>query len=216
MIARLLLAALAGVSIAASAADAAPQPAARPAAPALSPEDQALVQKAAAYLDGLRLVRGRFEQTDARGGVAQGELYLSRPGRARFEYQGGAPRLVVADGVNVLVMDQRLKSFDRYPLGSTPLALFLQRNITLTDKVVVTRVERFPGGFAITARDGRRQALGQITIAFRETPAMGLMQWSILDAQGGRTTVKLSDLRQVASLDPALFVLRGPQRVGRP
>src|SRR5690242_16282534 len=74
----------------------------------LSAEDTALVERAAAYLDGLGQVRGRFVQTDPRGTTSQGVLYLNRPGKARFEYEGPAQRLVVSDGHAVMVYDGRL------------------------------------------------------------------------------------------------------------
>ena len=49
----------------------------------LSAEDRALVDKAAAYLQGLTQARGRVVQTDARGSRTQGEVMINRPGRAR-------------------------------------------------------------------------------------------------------------------------------------
>ncbi len=118
---------------------------------------------------------------------------------------------MVSDGHAVLVYDRRLKSFDRYPLGSTPLSLFLQRHVRLDQKVQVTRVDRFAGGFSIVARDGRRQTAGQITLTFSDTP-VALREWSIVDAQGGRTTVRLTGLQPVSGLDPNLFVLSNPNR----
>ena len=53
-------------------------------APALSAEDQALVDKAVAYLQGLAEARGRFVPGDGRGAPVGGELFLKRPGKARF------------------------------------------------------------------------------------------------------------------------------------
>src|SRR5438128_1752331 len=52
----------------------------------LSPADQALVAKAQAYLQGLASVKGRFVQTDPRGSTSSGDLYIRRPGKARFAY----------------------------------------------------------------------------------------------------------------------------------
>ncbi len=179
--------------------------------PPLSAEDKALVDKAAAYLDGLGEMKGRFLQTDSRGVVTQGDLYLSRPGKARFDYQNPASLLVVADGHSVLVYDRRLKTFDRYPLGATPLGLFLQKHVRLDQKVVVSRVDRFAGGFALTARDGKHETQGTVTLSFTNAP-FALTEWSILDAQGARTTVRLSQLEPTSGLDPALFVLRNPNR----
>ena len=201
---RALLLALALSGVAAPALAAPPVP-----AQPLSDEDKALVDRAAAYLDGLGQVRGRFVQTDPRGSVSQGALYLNRPGKARFEYEGPASRLVVSDGHSVMVLDGRLKTFNRYPLGSTPLALFLQRHVRLDQKVTVTRVDRGPGSFMITARDGRHESQGEITLSFSENP-VELKEWTILDGRGGRTSVRLSDLQPTSGLDPALFQLQNP------
>ena len=186
-----------------------PALAARQPAAVLSDEDKALVDKAAAYLDGLGQEKGRFTQTDPRGTVSAGVLYLNRPGKARFEYEGPAERLVVSDGHTVVVYDGRLKTFNRYPLGSTPLALFLQRHVRLDQKVVVDRVDRLPGGFEIVAHDGRHESQGHIILTFSDDP-MALKEWSIVDARGARTDVKLSELQSVSGLDPGLFQLQSP------
>ena len=197
-----LAAALVAIAAAPSAGLAAP----------LAPDDQALVQRAAAYLDGLTQAKGRFVQTDPHGQTSEGELYLNRPGKARFEYERPPSLLVVADGYTVMVYDRRLKTFTRYPLGSTPLALFLQKHVRL-DKVDVTSVERSAGGFSITAKGGGRGMRGQITLSFSDQP-VALRQWSIVDAQGGRTTVRFDGLAPAHGLDPALFQLRNPARPG--
>ncbi|HEY5412561.1 MAG TPA: outer membrane lipoprotein carrier protein LolA [Caulobacteraceae bacterium] len=189
------------------------QPSKPPAALALSADDQALVDRATAYLDGLSEARGRFVQTDARGAVSQGELYLSRPGKARFEYQNPPTLLVVADGRSVAVLDRRLKTFNRYALSSTPLALFLQKRVRLDQKLQVTRVERSSGGFSITAHSSGHGARGQITLSFSDNP-VALTQWSLVDAGGARTTVRILDLQTAHGLDPGLFELNDPSRPG--
>src|ERR1700757_1051192 len=79
------------------------------AAPPLPPEDKALVDRATDYLQNLGEVKGRFTQTDARGTVTHGELYLKRPGRARFAYDPPYGLVVVSDGATVWVSDPRLK-----------------------------------------------------------------------------------------------------------
>lgn len=181
----------------------------------LSAEDAALVGKAQAYLQGLSRAKGRFVQTSPRGAVTRGAIYLQRPGKARFQYDPPSNLLVVADGHNVSVWDARLKTFDRYPLGATPLSLFLAKTIRLNEGVVITGVRRFADGFTIIARDGRRQTEGQVSLTFSNTP-VALREWVLTDAQGGSTRVALSSLEPVASLDPKLFVLRDPRpRSGR-
>lgn len=211
-VAALALAGASAPTIVSAAAQA--RPAAQPAG--LSAADRALVNKAAAYLQSLKGARGRFVQTDPNGSTSQGNFYLQRPGKIRFEYDPSRPLLVVSDGHNVKVYDRALKTFDQYPLGATPLSLFLDREIRLDRGVVVERVDRVPGGFSILARDGRKQAEGRIRLVFADGP-MQLREWTVTDARGQQTRVRLSGLTQVANLDPKLFQLRDPtQRGGRP
>jgi len=181
---------------------------------ALSAEDKAMVDRAAAYLQGLAGAKGEFVQTDARGRVTRGTFYMQRPGKARFEYAPPSGLLIVSDGHNVNVHDRRLKTFDRYPLGATPLSLFLARQIRLDRGVVVERVVKTSDGFQIHARDGKRQADGSIVMAFAGSP-LRLTEWIITDSRGGRTRVQLTSLQPTAGLSPDLFVLRDPNRRGR-
>jgi outer membrane lipoprotein-sorting protein len=186
--------------------------AAAPAPPAsLPPADQALVDKAVAYLQGLAEARGRFTQSDSRGVTTTGELFLKRPGKARFAYDPPSGLLVVSDGGRVIVQDKRLDTFTAYPLGATPLSLFLAKTIRLDRGVQVTRVSRAADGFSITARDGGRQADGQITLTFKDNP-IALVGWSVTDAQGRTTQVRIAGLQRTSGLDPALFVLKNPHR----
>jgi outer membrane lipoprotein-sorting protein len=184
--------------------------AAPPPAPAISAEDQALVDKAVAYLQGLSEAKGRFVQSDGRGHTSQGELYLKRPGKARFAYAPPSGLTVVSDGGRVIVSDTRLNTFTAYPLGATPLSLFLAKTIRLDKGVQVTRVARAADGFSITARDGTKATAGQIVLTFTDNP-MSLTSWSVTDAQGRTTQVRIEGLTRTTGLDPALFVLKDPR-----
>jgi outer membrane lipoprotein-sorting protein len=176
-------------------------------------DDSALLAKAAAGLQALKSVRGRFQQTDARGGVTEGSLYLMRPGRARFAYDPPSGLTVVSDGYNVTVADSRLQTFQRYPLMTTPLALFLAKEIRLDQGVHITRVERRPNGFSVTARDGGRKTRGSITLDFGEGDPAPLKGWSLIDAQGAQTRVRITSLAAAPGLDRDLFIIRDPHPI---
>jgi outer membrane lipoprotein-sorting protein len=160
--------------------------------------------------------KARFVQTDARGASTQGTVWLKRPGKARFAYDPPSGLLVVSNGSTVSVADSRLKTFDAYPLMSTPLSLFLAKTIRLDRGVQVTRVARASDGFSITARDVRKETAGQITLTFKDAP-LTLVGWSVTDAQGRATRVALSGLAAAPGLDPGLFILKDPRpkNVGR-
>ena len=80
----------------------------------------------------------------------------------------------------------------------------------------VTRVARAADGFSVTARDGRKQTAGQITLTFTDNP-MSLAGWSVVDAQGHTTQIRIIGLQRTSGLDPQLFVLKDPRpkNVGR-
>jgi outer membrane lipoprotein-sorting protein len=184
------------------------------AAHALTPADQALVDKAVAYLQGMPSARGRFVQTDPRGSMTQGALYLQRPGRARFEYDPPSSLLVVSDGRVVSVADKRLKTVNRYFLTQTPLKLFLADEIRLDRGVTVSRVTRMTDGFELTAQDRAGKTRGQIVLTFADGP-MQLLGWKITDARNAETRVRLTSLVRVSDLDPALFRAPFPKQPTR-
>lgn len=177
-----------------------------------SPADTAaLVDKATKCLQALSEVRGRFEQTNARGAVATGEMFLKRPGKARFQYDPPSGLLVVADGKRVSVWDSRLRTFDRAPLGATPLAILLARQVRLDQEVQVFRAANIDGGFYLSVRNANARARteGYITLVFSDNPTR-LRGWTLVDGQGQPTKVNILDL-EAQALAPDLFVLEDPR-----
>ncbi len=186
-----------------------------PAFAQLSGEDQALVDKATAYIQTLGSAKGRFVQTDARGTQTQGDFYLQRPGKARFAYDGPNGLLVVSNGSAVNIFDSRLKTFESYPLSRTPLALLLAREVRLDRGVRITGVRRLADGFTIQAVDAKKETRGRIELNFSNEPA--LIGWTVTDAKGAETHVRLVGFEKTSGLDPKLFVLNDPRRrVGKP
>ena len=172
-------------------------------AAAAAPADDPLVARVIGYLDGLTSVKGRFQQTNEKGGEADGTFYLARPGRARFEYDPPSGLLITCDGRTVTLSDARRGAFQHVPLSSTPLAVFLSDHIRLDRGAQVTRVDRSEGGFSITAR-GPQAAAGQITLYFTENP-LRLTGWAVVDAQSRVTRVTLGPLAAISPPPDSFF-----------
>ncbi|HEY2177701.1 MAG TPA: outer-membrane lipoprotein carrier protein LolA [Caulobacteraceae bacterium] len=175
------------------------------AAPLAAP-DQALVERARDYLRGLSSAMGRFTQTDPRGHVATGTFYLRRPGRARFEYDPPSGLVVASNGFRVAVLDRRLGTLDAYPLGATPLGILLSRDIRIDKGVMIGSVSRRAGGFSIVAYDAGKRGQGQISLDFTENPLV-LAGWTITDARGGLTRVKLVNFAPGKAMPNRFFEL---------
>lgn len=181
-----------------------------PAVPVLSAEDQRTVADVVKYLQSLTNASGRFVQTNARGGQADGVFYLQRPGRARFDYDPPSGLVIASDGRSVSVVDHRLKTIHVYPINATPLGLFLARDIRLDRGVVVTKLARSQGNFSLVAQDGRKASRAHIALTFSETP-LALTGWTLTDQRGGVVTVRLEGFKRSEPHDPGFFKLSDPR-----
>ncbi len=181
------------------------------AAQQLSGTDMRDLARISNYLNGIDTLEGSFVQVGPDGETSEGQFYLRRPGRLRFEYEPPNPGLVVADGFWVGVYDTRMNTLDRYPLSKTPLDLLLRERVDLRKEGAVQSVERGGGKIRIKAIDPDNPDQGSITMIFNDNP-LELQQWVVVDAQGLTTTVALSETRANVELDPRLFRIEEPER----
>ncbi len=181
-------------------------------APASFAQDARELARISAYLNSVTTLVGDFVQVDPDGILSEGQFYMSRPGRIRFEYSEPNPALVVADGFWVGIVDKRYGNVDRYPLGETPLNLILKENVNLGAEGAVQAIEQSDGQLRVRAVDPDHPERGSITMIFGANP-LELRQWIVDDAQGGSTTVALSETRSNVDIKNSQFVIpdRGPQ-----
>ena len=176
--------------------------------PALSVDDIQDLDRVSASLNDMKTLTGGFTQIDSRGQLAEGVFFLRRPGQARFEYTKPKTQgAIISDGTWLLVQDSKLKTAQRYPLSSTPLSILLRKKVDLAGETRIVAVAREPGLLAVTARDDKGIAQGELTLVFTD-PGLELRNWTIKDAQGGRTTVALRDVRRGVPLNPKLFEIK--------
>lgn len=157
------------------------------------------------YLRGLRTAQGTFRQTNPNGSVQTGRLWLSRPGKVRFEYDQPKGAMVIADGINVAVFDPKsTRVSSRYPLGRTPLGLLLDANMSLAEPGLVQGATRDADGVEITVVDPRAPKDGRLIMTFSEKP-VALKGWTTIPKTGQRTKVTIGGLQTGGTLDRSLF-----------
>ena len=178
--------------------------AAAPVPAPLTVQDTLELQRIAAYLNGIRTMTANFQQIANNGGVSTGHLWVSRPGRMRFEYDRPTPITLLADSTSVYYWDKELGQTSKYDLRSTPAWFFLRDPINFGADVVVTRFERTGGALRVTVVESAQPDVGSLTLAFTGNPPV-LRQWTVVDQQRKTTTVTLSDLQFGMALDPRLF-----------
>jgi outer membrane lipoprotein-sorting protein len=184
-----------------------------PVAIVLNPRDTADLQRVAVYLNSIRTMYARFQQVSSSGGVTNGQLWMARPGRMRFEYDPPTQILLLADMFYVYYVDKELAEMSKVGLKSTPAWLLLRDPITFDD-LIVTRFDRGADALRITVVEKADPDKGSLTMAFSDRP-LALRQWSIVDQQRKTTTVSLYDERFGMALDPKLFVYQDPYAASR-
>ncbi len=171
----------------------------------LTPEQRAIVGKVNGYLSSVQVMSGQFVQVGPDGGRTQGNFYISKPGKVRFEYDAPSPIDIVSNGTDLVVRDRNLATQDLFPLSQTPLRFLLADRVDLlkdtnlvalyTDDVFVTVVLEEKNGIAGTSR---------LMIMF-DSKDMSLKQWTVTDPQGYDTTVAVYNIDNVRKPDPSLF-----------
>ncbi len=174
-------------------------------AAALNPEQRAIIDRVNNYLSGVRVLSGGFVQVGPDGGRTQGQFYISKPGKVRFEYDDPSPIELIADGQSVVVRDRKLATQDVYPLSQTPLRFLLSDHVDLmkdtslvavyADDVFITVVVEEKNGIVGTSR---------LMIMFAAKD-MQLKQWTVTDPQGYDTTVAVYNLDTSRRPDPSMF-----------
>ena len=182
--------------------------AAVPASAADSPD----LAKLKAHLGSVQTMTAKFTQTDAKGRVETGTLEMKRPGRVRFEYSGGDV-LLVADGKRLTFLDYQVGQKSSWPLSKTPLGALLSSSPDFNGKAQILPSN---DSRVVVARAKNASQYGQITLAFlRNGSAPGGLEmygWTAIDAQGHRTTVKLSDVRYNVAVPDGAFTYAEPKK----
>jgi outer membrane lipoprotein-sorting protein len=171
-----------------------------------------------AHLRAVTTMTADFAQTDSRGRTVTGTLTLKQPGRIRFQYEKDVPLLIVGDGKALTFIDYKVNQVSRWPVGNSPLALLIDPSKDISRYAHV--VPGSPDGrIVIEGRDPKHPEFGTITIGF--SPKAGapgglmLAGWSVLDAQGNRTTTVLSDQKFGVPVSDQTFRWRDPRPLTR-
>ncbi|WP_262692428.1 LolA family protein [Kordiimonas aestuarii] len=173
------------------------------------------------YMKAVTSLKASFRQHAPNGTVAQGTLYLERPGYIRFDYTDETPFLVVADGKTLNFVDYEIGQVSKWPVKDTPLRALLGNSVDLA--ALGAHIELDPAGatgvIALTAQDNDRPELGTITLYFRQKDetkgGLQLNSWAVVDAEDRVTYVELSNQQVNIKLDDKLWEFEDPRGLSK-
>jgi len=156
------------------------------------------------YINSIRTLKARFVQSNPNGSIAQGTLYVRRPGRMRFEYDPPSQLKIVADGFQVTMWDNATKDFGQWPIGWTAASFLVKDPLTLSGDLRVEKLDRVKGLLEMTVIQTRKPQEGRVIVRISENP-MALRGWTVIDQRGSQVTVSLSDVQTGMQLADSLF-----------
>ena len=168
-------------------------------------KQRALADRISAYLSNVKTMVGEFVQVGPDGSKTQGQVYLQKPGRVRFEYADPSPIELIADGSSVVVRDRKLATQDLYPLSQTPLRFILADKIDLMRDTTVTGIYSDEIFSTIVIEEKHAIAGTHKLMLMFGAQDLSLRQWTVTDPQGFDTTVAVYNLDLTKKPDPGLF-----------
>jgi outer membrane lipoprotein-sorting protein len=174
---------------------------------ALDANQRSLVDRVSLYLSTIQTLVGDFVQVDPNGRRTEGQFYIQKPGRVRFEYQPPSPIDVIADGRSVVVRNRQLSTQDFYPLSQTPLRFLLAERLDLLRDTNL--VGLYADDVFVTVVIEERQPLigtSRLMLMFGAKD-LQLRQWTVTDPQGFDTTVAVYNLNTTQKPDPTIFAI---------
>jgi outer membrane lipoprotein-sorting protein len=172
---------------------------------AFDASQRTLLDKVNTYFNSVTTLVGKFVQVGPDGNKTEGQFYMQKPGKIRFEYDPPSPIELISDGDTVAVRDRKLATQDIYPLSQTPLKFLLSDKLDLMKDANVVGI--YQDELFITVVIEEKNVLAgtnRLMIMFGKKDIQ-LKQWTVTDPQGYDTTVAVSDLDTSKKPDPKLF-----------
>ncbi len=176
-------------------------------ATAFTDQQRQLLEQISRHLSRVQTLEGNFVQIAPDGTRTEGNFYIQKPGKVRFEYNPPSPIDIIADGSSVVVRNRDLNTQDLWPLSQTPLRYLLADHIDLLRDTDVTSVSS-DDKYVTVVIEQKQVMVGtsRLTIMF-DTKDLTLKQWTVTDPQGLNTTVAVYNLDPTTRPNPNLFVI---------
>jgi outer membrane lipoprotein-sorting protein len=172
-----------------------------------SDEDMAAIQRVSRYFNELKTLQGRFVQVDANQKTSRGKVFVSKPGKFRFEYGRPSRKVVISDGRFLAIQDRDLQTDETYELTDTPFRMLLADDVNLLRDAEVLEIDRKPTQISLVMRDRNPDSNGAIKVVVAlDGDATTLQGWITRDAQGLETKVELQKVSHGVELADKLFV----------
>ncbi len=158
------------------------------------------------YLNGLKKIAADVEQWDVNGAYKTGKLFLQKPGRLRLNYNNPSSLVILADGKILFFADRKSGDLSYMPIQDSPASFLLQPNLDIQRNFTISEFSFDSQFITLILKRKNNEDIGSLKLTFQRLGEnIILTQWIVIDPQGKKTIVKLSNLTNIKSFDKKLF-----------
>jgi outer membrane lipoprotein-sorting protein len=168
------------------------------------------------YLNNIQTITSDFNQVAPDGSLAEGKLYIKRPGKMRWQYSPPTPVLMVSNGDTLTYYDYELDQISHVALDDTLAGLLAQPNIDFeADDLRVINFREGANSIRFTLLKTGQLDEGTLTLELSDKP-LKIENLVVSDAAGNITSIQLQDAQYNLALDDELFTFENPRSVFKP
>ena len=153
------------------------------------------------YLGDIRTLEAKFSQTNHRGDIMTGDLFLKKPGKIRFSYDPPYNLQIVSKQQAVLIFDPKNSGNGplTYPLSYTPLGFLIKNDLS---SLISENSESFELNDLIFLNIRNPQY--QLSIEFNKNP-VSIIGWEFKNQMGEMIKIRLKDIRKNNYISDEIF-----------
>ena len=157
------------------------------------------------YFNRLDTFQASFRQFSDDGSVAEGILFIKKPGRLRIDYDKPEDLLILASGGQLAIFDPKGDPEPTsFPLRITPFALILAKQLNLVNSSNILSHEYNQGETSLSLFDPEHPERGHIELIFSgNTPILD--RWVMHDESGSITLMSIEQYRENIPLNEMQF-----------
>lgn len=130
------------------------------------------------YLSSFKTLKSRFSEIATHDGtVNQGTIFVSRPGKLKVDYRSPDSIMIVMNGEDIMYYDRDNDTVSYGKVPGNPLDILLYENVSFTEGVRITNINRTPNDISITVAplipEDKKQIFSEfasLTLSFSTSP----------------------------------------------
>lgn len=160
------------------------------------------------YLNNIKNLSAKFVQETSDGSLAEGNFFLSRPGKMRIEYIAQPKILITVNGAVLSYFDVELDEISRLSTNTTPASFLTRANISFDAKdVEITNVKKSTNQIKVSVMKRNRKEAGEFSLIFATNP-LRFSKMEVKNDLDQVISVTLSEIDFVSPISDKLFVLK--------